>query len=90
MTDEVLADLEAKIAAHEAHAENMRRNHGVTPNGMLVASSTVVALVAEVRRLREAEQKREADRARFDKARRDGTLIPLGRAGWALPPDKKG
>lgn len=52
MTDEVLADLEAKIAAHEAHAENMRRNHGVTPNGMLVASATVTALVAEVRRLR--------------------------------------
>lgn len=79
LTEEVLEELSTKArAALSLPAQ--------APAGR--DAELVLALVEEVRRMREAERRREQHAAYtwLERARREGTAVSLGRSGWALPP----
>jgi len=94
LTDEVLEALSTQARAAQAlppqtpaamvdeQLAPLRAFHGAA------SPEVVLALVEEVRRLREAERKREQNNAYawLERARREGTAVSLGRSGWALPP----
>lgn len=94
LTDEVLEDLSAKAQAAQAlppQAPTAMVDEQLAPLRALHGAATpevVLALVEEVRRLRETERRREQHNAYawLERARREGTAVSLGRSGWALPP----
>jgi len=93
LTDELLENLSTQARAAQAQPAEaapgkgepsapLRALHGVaTPE-------IVLALVEEVRHMREAERRRAQHNAYawLERARREGTAVSLGRSGWALPP----
>jgi hypothetical protein len=95
LTEEVLENLSSKArAAHQALPSQNPPGKGEEYLASLRAfqgaasPELVLALVEEVRHLREAERRRQQHNAYawLERARREGTAVSLGRSGWALPP----
>jgi hypothetical protein len=91
LMDEALEDLHAKALAARALPPQTASGRSAEQRATLLAfqeaasPDVVLALVEEVRRVREAEARKATNYDWLEKARREGTAVLLGRTGWALP-----